>query len=110
MNAAVKTISQNAVSGINAFSLVWVKKHFAVCLLWAMILLSALSVIYITNKTRGVYATLQAQQSERGVLHVEWGKLLLEQGAWTSQARVEDVAERYLAMQMPRIKHMIIVD
>ena len=43
-------------------------------------------------------------------LHVEWGKLLLEQGTWASQARVEEVAiQLILHMHVPRKKRMILV-
>ncbi len=109
MNAAVKTIRKGALTGVGAYELAWVRRNIALLIMCVAIFVSALSVIYATNETRGYYATLQAQQNEKQMLHVEWGKLLLEQGTWVSQARVEDVAKTYLDMHVPRKKRMIIV-
>lgn len=110
MNAAVKTIKLGAMAGVGALQFAWIKKYCVHIIVWTTIFVSALSVIYTTNITRGFYATMQAQQSERQSLHIEWGKLLLEQGTWTSQARVEEVAIQHLHMQLPKKKRMILVD
>jgi cell division protein FtsL len=53
---------------------------------------------------------LQVLQAERDALDVEWGKLLLEEGAWSEHRRVETVARQRLGMAIPDPKQVVIVD
>ena len=74
---------------------------FMAALLIFFILGSALSVIYTKHLSRQYFAELQSLQKNRDNLHMEWSQLLLEQGTWATDVRVERVARERLKMNMP---------
>jgi len=74
------------------------KRSFALVIL---ILVSALSVITLRQQNRMTFAQLQTLERERDNLNIEWGRLLLEQGAWSQHQRVEKIARTRLGMQIP---------
>ncbi len=82
---------------------------FGLSLLLALIslnLASSLGVIYTKHASRQHFAHLQSLQSARDELHVEWSQLLLEQGTWATDARVERVAKEHLVMRAPSPEHV----
>lgn len=74
-----------------------------VCVLAALVFFSALGMIYSKHCARQLFSQLQQLQTEQDQYHIEWGQLLLEQGAWASDARVERVAKEHLKMRIPNI-------
>jgi cell division protein FtsL len=42
-------------------------------------------------------------------MQTEWGQLLLEQSAWSMQARIERVANVKLNMQLPTAKSVVMI-
>ena len=70
-------------------------------LLAVAVLASALSVIDLRHRNRLLFVELQTLTQERDALNTEWGQLLLEQGAWSEQRRVEDTARARLGMALP---------
>ena len=66
-----------------------------------LIMVSALSVITLRQESRMTFAQLQTLERERDSLDIEWGRLLLEQGAWSQHQRVEKIAHTRLGMQTP---------
>jgi len=72
-----------------------------VYLLLTMVLVSALAVVHARNETRQRFVVLQQLQSERDALNVDWGRLLLEEGAWSQHRRVEQLARTQLGMRVP---------
>ena len=44
---------------------------------------------------------MQALQAQRDALNVEWGQLLLEEGAWSQHRRVELLARTRIGMSVP---------
>ena len=66
-----------------------------------LILVSALSVITLRQQNRMTFAQLQTLERQRDNLDIEWGRLLLEQGAWSQHQRVEKIARTRLGMQIP---------
>ena len=79
-------------------------------LLLAMVLSSALGVIYSSYKCRQLFAELQ--QLNRASIHLEedWGRLLLEQSTWASPSRIERVAKTRLHMVVPDSSDIIVVE
>ena len=69
-------------------------------------LASAVGVVYTKHLNRKLFAQLQIEQHQQDVLHIEWSQLLLEQGAFASNARVERLARETLKMQVPESKDM----
>lgn len=82
---------------------------------WANLLLalaviaSALAVVYAVHRNRVQFVELQALQQTRDELNVEWGQLQLEESAWGTQARVEQVARERLNMRSPRPDEIVVV-
>lgn len=88
--------SQTAVSSRKAG-----KPGLFTLLLATLTLLSGLSVIYLTNFNRQLAAELETAEVTQTQLHLEWEKLLLEQSTWSTQARIQQVAEQNLDMHLP---------
>jgi cell division protein FtsL len=79
------------------FELPELKTLILVCLL----LISALGVVYVKDLNRRLFIAYHKLQIETEQLQVSGNKLLLEYGAWGSQARVQVVAQTRLQMQIP---------
>jgi cell division protein FtsL len=69
--------------------------------LFAAVIVVSMAVVQTRHESRQLFAQLQAQQAERDALNVEWGKLLLEEGAWSQHRRIENMARNRLAMDTP---------
>lgn len=65
------------------------------------LLISAMAVIVSKHLDRTLHIRLQQLQKNRDNLHVEWSRLLLEQGTLGSDPRVEKIAREQLGMKMP---------
>jgi len=70
-------------------------------ILFAAVIVISMAVVQTRHESRQLFAQLQAQQAERDALNVEWGKLLLEEGAWSQHRRIENMARSRLAMDTP---------
>lgn len=75
-----------------------------------LIMISALSVVSLRNHSRMTFAKLQSLHRDRDSLNIEWGRLLLEQGAWSQHQRVETIARTRLGMQSPDSKQIIFIN
>lgn len=73
----------------------------AVPLLWLGTLASAAGVVYCKHRARDLFVKLEALNSDRDRLEMEWGQLQLEQSAWSTHAFVERVANARLKMSIP---------
>ncbi len=67
---------------------------------------SAIGVVYCRHLDRRLHIDLQKLQQSRDALHVEWSRLLLEQGTLASDVRVEQVAREQLDMIIPRTEEI----
>jgi cell division protein FtsL len=81
----------------------------ALPLLWLAVLASAAAVIYSRHQARDMFVRLEKLNAERDALEMEWGRLQLEQSAWSSNAFVERVANAKLQMNMPQPRDVRIV-
>jgi cell division protein FtsL len=70
-------------------------------LLWLAVLGSAAGAVYCEHRARQLFIQLEALNSQRDTLQIEWGQLQLEQSAWSSHAFVERVAGTRLHMATP---------
>lgn len=70
-------------------------------ILFVAVMLVSIAVVQTRHESRQRFAQLQAQQAERDALNVEWGKLLLEEGAWSQHRRIELLARNRLDMRTP---------
>jgi cell division protein FtsL len=78
-------------------------------LLTVAVVACALLVINLRHHNRLLFAELQTVTHERDALNTEWGQLLLEQGAWSEQRRVEETARARLGMALPVGEQIVVV-
>jgi len=72
-----------------------------ICFLMIGLLLSAMAVVVSKHLDRSLHIRLQQLQKTRDDLHVEWSRLLIEQGTLGSDPRVEQIAREQLKMIVP---------
>ena len=80
-----------------------------IVLLAVGVMACALTVIDLRHRNRILFAELQSVTRERDALNTEWGQLLLEQGAWSEQRRVEETARARLGMALPSGDQVVVV-
>lgn len=78
-------------------------------ILFVAVLVVSVIVVQMRHESRQRFAQLQAQQAERDALNVEWGKLLLEEGAWSQHRRIEIMARNRLNMNTPEAANIRVV-
>jgi cell division protein FtsL len=79
-----------------------VMQRLSLAALWALLLGSALGVVWTKHEARSLFIELQRLTGERDALDIEWGQLKLEQSAWSTHGRVEQTARVGLQMVIPR--------
>ncbi|MDF1828286.1 MAG: cell division protein FtsL [Legionellaceae bacterium] len=107
MNAAAKVMNQS-----HLFQGGWSKLHVSKALgfqtaLLFMVLLSALSVVYVINLHRVTCSQMQMEEQQTHQLQLQWGQLLLEQASLATPARVEALATHKLHMVSPSQRRTI---
>lgn len=110
MNAAARFLSQSTVSRTWVISVLLSKAQFGLFTLIIAVLMSALSVVYVTNTTRSLNASVQQMLADRDHMHVQWGQLLLEKSTWIMQARVQQIASDKLDMVVPNSQSVVIIN
>jgi cell division protein FtsL len=83
--------------------------YVALPVLWIAVLASAGAVIYSRHQARDLFVRVEKLNAERDALEMEWGRLQLEQSAWSSHAFVERVANAKLKMGLPQTQDVRIV-
>lgn len=73
----------------------------ALPLLWGVVLASAAGAIYSKYRARALFVQLEHLDDARDAFDAEWGRLQLEQSAWSAYAFVERVATERLHMSSP---------
>ena len=80
-----------------------------IALLWILVVVSALSVAYVSHLCREKYSELTAMEREANQLQVDYGKYLLEQSAWGSLQRIENMAAKNLQMHSPLPEEILMI-
>lgn len=78
-------------------------------LLIAATTVSALGVVWVKHQNRKAFAELAALRADRDALEVEWDKLLLEQSAWATHSRIEQLARDQLGMVEAEEAQVVVV-
>ncbi len=78
-------------------------------LLWCALLASAAGTIYSKYRARALFVQLERLNQVRDSLDADWGRLQLEQSAWSSYAFVERVASERLHMLAPDPRDIALV-
>ena len=84
-------------------------KTIGIGTLSAMVFLSAGLVVYNKHLSRELFNRLQQAHNEIEGLQVEWGQLLLEQGTWASDGRVDYLARQRLHMVLPEPGDVVVI-
>ncbi|MGP9497270.1 MULTISPECIES: cell division protein FtsL [unclassified Halomonas] len=80
-----------------------------ICLLFFACIVSGLATVVVTHLTRVQYAQLQQLGQEKNQLQTEWGQLLLEEGAWSTPARIEQISTERLDMRIPDVHDVEVI-
>ena len=80
-----------------------------VLVLLVLVVASALAVIYSSYVSRQKFSQLQTLRHESMQLEEEWGRLLLEQSTWSTNERIERLAQTKLDMLVPETSAMVVV-
>lgn len=109
MNAAARLVHQGVLSRHLLLTYLLSKRQVALLMLTLAVIMSALSIVYVTHVSRVLHATYQHNLMEQDQLHVQRSQLLLERGAWMMQARIQQIAEKQLGMVTPDHQSIVIV-
>lgn len=74
-----------------------------------VILLSALSVVYVTHESRQLIAQQEKLLMQRENYDVEWRNQILEENSLAEHSRIERLAETELKMQRPSVNNEIVI-
>lgn len=74
------------------------------------VLVLATAVIHLKHRHRVLFTELEQLRASRDALNNEWGKLLLEEGAWSQQRRIEKIAKSKLDMAIPQYNQIVVVN
>jgi cell division protein FtsL len=69
--------------------------------LMLLVMASAIACIYAKHESRKMFTELQGLNDDRDTMEVDWGRLQIEQGTWSTYARVEQVAREKMNMRLP---------
>ena len=75
--------------------------------LYIAVVISATGLVYSKHLQRKYFVQLQDVQEQGVQLETEWEQLLLEESAWSNQARIEQIANSKLGMHL--VKHSDVV-
>lgn len=78
------------------------KHQLAMGALLVLLLCSAFSVIYLKDLSRRLFIQYQQLQKIQQKNEIETSKLLLEKGAWSTQSRIQEMANVRLNMETPK--------
>lgn len=81
----------------------------ALPVLWVAVLGSAAGAVYCTFRARQLFVELEQLNAQGDDLDIQWGRLQLEQSAWSTHAFVESVARKKLHMRMPAPGDIVIL-
>lgn len=76
-------------------------KRLPELLLGLLVMASGVAAVYAKHESRKLFIELQTLNAERDRLAVEWGQLQIEQSAWSTHARVEQVARENMDLRPP---------
>jgi cell division protein FtsL len=76
-------------------------KNILLSILVAMLMLSAIAVIYSKYQSRLLFIEIQKKEKQLDDYEVEWGRLQLEVTTLTEENRVEIEARRQLMLTLP---------
>ena len=77
--------------------------------LLALVMVSALSLVYSKHQSRKLFVEVQQLQKQIDELDIDWGRLQLEQSAWSAHSRIERIARKRLNMKPPAANEIVYI-
>lgn len=77
--------------------------------LFVAVMATAIGLVYSKHKTRKLFVELQQLNKEVVSLNTEWGRLQLEQSAWSDHGRIEQIARERLDMVIPEAEQVAFI-
>jgi len=74
------------------------------------VLLSAFGVLYARDLNRRLFIQYQTLQGTQQYYQTQWSQLLLEQGAWSTQVRIQRLAQKRLNMVTPASEKIVFLE
>ncbi len=109
MNAITRAYIQQIK--VNPFAGLFVSsRQLAAMILFLCVFFSAVGVVYMKDLNRRLFIQYQGLQQSQQQSEITWGKLLLEQSAWSTQSRVQEIASKQLGMVMPSRENTTLLD
>ena len=71
---------------------------------------SAYALVYTKHESRKLFVELEALNSERDRLNIEWGQLQIEQSTWATHGRIERIAADELSLVRPGPSDIYVVE
>ncbi len=78
-------------------------------MLLLLVLLSALGVVYSSHLSRQLFSEQAVLLERSDQVQLEWAQLLLEQSAWSSPNRIEQIAVDQLDMAAPEAENIKLI-
>ena len=78
-------------------------------LLLCFVMGSAFGVIYSKHQSRKLFVEVQQLHKQIDELNIEWGRLQLEQSAWSAHGRIERIARKKLNMKLPMADEIVYI-
>ena len=76
---------------------------------FAAVMVSAIGLVYSKHKARMLFVELERLNKEVVSLDTEWGRLQLEQSAWSDHGRIERIARERLDMRIPEAEQVAFI-
>lgn len=70
---------------------------------------SAFGVVYSKHESRKLFVELQHVRNQIDELDIDWGRLQLEQSAWSAHGRIESIARKRLGMKLPDADEVVYI-
>ena len=70
---------------------------------------SAFAIVYSKHQSRKLFVELQTVRKQIDELNIEWGRLQLEQSAWSAHGRIESIARKRLSMKLPDANEIVYI-
>jgi len=109
MNTATRVYDRGFVRRSDASIQISARQWGVIALVFGL-LLSAFGVVYAKDLNRRLFIQYQGLQQAQQQYQVSWSKLLLEQGALSTQSRIQVIAQRELHMVTPFSRDVVLVE
>jgi len=86
-----------------------IKGALVTLMLALIVVLSAIGVVQSSHLSRQLFTEQAIFLDRNDQLQLEWAQLLLEQSAWSSPNRLENIASKQLGMHMPEAEDIQLI-